>query len=93
MYQNPNEADLKKNSAVTDMELRHRLLSCMAETLTSQQYQVFVLNFLEGMSQKEIAIEFGVSGAAVSKMLSAAKRRLRRALGYTFEVLEDDFPK
>lgn len=93
MHQSPNGEGQKRNSAVTDMELRRQLLSCMAETLTSQQYQAFVLNFLEGMSQKEIAIEFGVSGAAVSKMLSAAKRRLRRALGYTFEVLEDDFPK
>lgn len=35
------EPDDKKNDSVaTDMELRRQLLSCMAETLTSHQYQV-----------------------------------------------------
>ncbi|MDY4484255.1 MAG: sigma-70 family RNA polymerase sigma factor [Butyricicoccus porcorum] len=72
------------------MELRRRLLSCMAETLTSQQYQVFVLNFLEGMPQKEIAAEFGLSRSAVCKTVAAAKYRLRLALGYTFEPPDPD---
>lgn len=88
-----NVADLEKNSVATDMELRRQLLSCMAETLTSQQYQVFVLNFLEGMSQKEIAIEFGLSRSAVCKTIAAAKHKLRCALGYSFETTtpEEDF--
>ena len=80
----------EKNSAGTDMELRRLLLSCMAETLTSQQYQVFVLNFLEGMPQKEIAAEFGLSRSAVCKTVAAAKYRLRLALGYTFEPPDPD---
>lgn len=83
-----NAAGPKRNSVATDMELRRRLLSCMAETLTSQQYQVFVLNFLEGMPQKEIAAEFGLSRSAVCKTVAAAKYRLRLALGYTFETPE-----
>lgn len=93
MSQAQNAADLEKNSVATDMELRRQLLSCMAETLTSQQYQVFVLNFLEGMPQKEIAIEFGLSRSAVCKTVAAAKYKLRCALGYSFEspVPEDDF--
>ena len=81
----PNHAPRKRNSVATDMELRRRLLSCMAETLTSRQYQVFVLNFLEGMPQKEIAAEFGLSRTSVCKTLAAAKYRMRLALGYTFE--------
>lgn len=80
----------KRNSVVTDMELRHRLLSCMAETLTSRQYQVFVLNCLEGMPQKDIAAEFGLSRTAVCKALAAAKYRMRLALGYTFEESDSD---
>ncbi len=90
MSPSQNEDAPKRNSVATDMELRRRLLSCMAETLTRQQYQVFVLNFLEGMPQKEIAAEFGLSSSAVCKTLAAAKYRLRCALGYTFEPLEED---
>lgn len=84
----PSRAARKRNSVATDMELRRRLLSCMAETLTSRQYQVFVLNFLEGMPQKEIAAEFGLSRTSVCKTLAAAKNRMRLALGYTFEPPE-----
>ena len=83
----------EKNSAGTDMELRRLLLSCMAETLTSAQYKVCVLNLLEGMPQKDIASEFGLSRSAVSRTISAAKYRLRRALGYSFEPADpmEDF--
>ncbi|MDO4287245.1 MAG: sigma-70 family RNA polymerase sigma factor [Eubacteriales bacterium] len=92
-HQNRNGGVHEKNSVVTDMALRRQLLSCMAETLTSQQYQVFVLNFLEGMPQKDIADELGLSPSAVCRAVAAAKYRLRLALGYTFEppAPEDDF--
>ena len=86
--QSPEEAVRKRSSVATDTELRRQLMSCMAETLTSRQYQVFVLNCLEGMPQKEIAAEFGLSRTAVSKTLAAAKYRMRLALGYTFEQEE-----
>lgn len=89
-HQSPSEAGHEKSSVVTDMALRRQLLSCMAETLTSQQYQVFVLNFLEGMPQKDIASELGLSPSAVCRSVAAAKYRLRLALGYTFETPEDD---
>ena len=83
----------EKNSAGTDMELRRLLLSCMAETLTSAQYQVCVLNLLEGMTQKEIAEIFGISPSAVSRSISSGQRRLRKALGYHFEQADpmEDF--
>lgn len=84
----PSETDPKNesDSAAVDMELRRRLLSCMAETLTSHQYQVCVLNLLEGMPQKEIAEVFGISRAAVCRTVRVSRRKLRRALGYTFEL-------
>lgn len=80
-------------SAATDMDLRRRLLSCMAETLTRHQYQVCVLNLLEGMTQKEIADIFSISPSAVSRSLSSGQRRLRKALGYHFEQADpmEDF--
>ncbi|MGM9676342.1 MAG: sigma factor-like helix-turn-helix DNA-binding protein, partial [Butyricicoccus sp.] len=39
------------------------------------------MNLLEGMPQKDIASEFGLSRSAVSRTISAAKYRLRLALG------------
>ena len=87
--QGHKEAVRKRSSVATDTELRRQLMSCMAETLTSRQYQVFVLHCLEGMPQKEIAAEFGLSRTAVCKTLAAAKYRMRLALGYTFEEPED----
>lgn len=66
-------------------ELRRLLLHVAARTLTAKQYQVFVLHFLEGMPQKEIAVEFGLTRSAVCKRYAAALYRLRLALGYEFE--------
>lgn len=48
-----------------------------------------MLNFLEGMPQKEIAQEFDLSPSSVSRCLAAAKMRLRKALGYTFEAPQE----
>lgn len=85
--------DQKNDSVAMDMALRRQLLSCMAETLTSHQYQVCVLNLLEGMTQKEIADIFNISPSSVSRSLAAGQRRLRRALGYEFERVDplEDF--
>ncbi len=84
---------LENASVATDMVLRRQLLSCMAETLTRHQYQVCVLNLLEGMTQKEIAEIFGISPSAVSRSISSGQRRLRKALGYHFEQADpmEDF--
>lgn len=76
-------------SAAQGMELRRQLLQCMAETLSRRQYQVFVLNFLEGMSQQEIAAELNISRTSVSRAGMQARFKLRRALGYEFE--DDDY--
>lgn len=88
-HPNPSEAGQEKNSAGTGMELRRQLLSCAAETLTSKEYQVFVLRFLEGMPQKDIASEFYLSRSAVSRTYSRALYKLRKAMGYEFEDVED----
>ena len=82
-HPNPSEAGQEKNSAGTDMELRRRLLSCMAETLTSAQYQVCVLNLLEGMPQKDIASEFGLPPVSriVPFRVTVENKAFRRAGG------------
>lgn len=75
--QNQNETDTKRSSVDTAMELLHLLRSSMANTLTSHQYQVFALHFLEGIPQNEIANEFGLSLSAVSKCYSSTTVSLR----------------
>lgn len=78
-------------SARPGMVLRRQLLQCMAETLTPRQYQAFVLNFLEGMPQNEIASEMGVSQSTVSRHCQAARVRLRQSLGYELEEPTEDW--
>lgn len=78
-------------SAKPGMVLRRQLLQCMAETLTPRQYQAFVLNFLEGMPQNEIAYEMGVSQSTVSRHCQAARVRLRQTLGYELESSDENW--
>ncbi len=90
--QNPSQpSEGGYDSAKAGMALRRQLLQCMAETLTPRQYQVFVLNFLEGMPQSEIACEMGLSQSTVSRHCQAARVRLRQTLGYELETPEDDW--
>lgn len=88
-HNNPNREN-KSSSVSPGMVLRRQLLQCMAETLTPRQYQVFVLNYLEGMPQVEIARELGISPSSVSRHMLWAKERMRRALGYEFAPYESD---
>ena len=92
MPENHNSANRanESNSVSPGMVLRRQLLQCMAETLTPRQYQVFVLNFLEGMPQVEIARELGISPSSVSRHMLCAKDRMRRAMGYEFAPYESD---
>ena len=72
-------ADDQERSAVTPaMESLRQLRWSMAQVLTPKQYQVFALCFLEGMPQKEIAAELGLSVSSVSKIYTSALKKLRR---------------
>ena len=92
MPENQNRAERanESNSVSPGMVLRRQLLQCMAETLTPRQYQVFVLNFLEGMPQVEITRELGISPSSVSRHMLWAKERMRCAMGYEFAPYESD---
>lgn len=70
------------------MALRRQLLSCMAKELTSRQYQVFVLHFLEGMTQVEIAEEFGLTTSSVNRAYRGALNKLRVCMGFAYETEE-----
>lgn len=76
--QSANAADREKDAAEQATELLHLLRWSAAETLTPKQYQVFALCFLEGMPQKEIAAELGMSRSAVSISYTSALKKLRR---------------
>ena len=72
-------ADVQERNTVTPgTELLRQLRWSMAQVLTPKQYQVFALCFLEGMPQKEIAAELGMSRSAVSISYTSALKKLRR---------------
>ena len=92
MPENQNRAERanESNSVSPGMVLRRQLLQCMAETLTPRQYQVYVLNFLEGMPQVEIARELGISPSSVCRHLSIAMSKIRAAMwAETEDEIED----
>ena len=76
--QSANAADREKDAAEQAMESLRQLRWSMAQVLTPKQYQVFALCFLEGMPQKEIAAELGMSRSAVSISYTSALKKLRR---------------
>ena len=76
--QSANAADREKDTAEQAMESLRQLRWSMAQVLTPKQYQVFALCFLEGMPQKEIAAELGLSVSSVSKIYTSALKKLRR---------------
>lgn len=81
-----SEADQKRNLDAAAMELLRLLRWSMAKVLTSQQYQVFTLHWLEGMPQGDIGTEFGMYKSTVSRHYCAAIANLR-----TFWNIEDTY--
>ena len=76
--QSVNVADQENGTVTPGTELLRLLRWSMAQVLTPKQYQVFALCFLEGMPQKEIAAELGMSRSAVSISYTSALKKLRR---------------
>ena len=75
---NVNVDDQERSTVTPAMESLRQLRWSMAQVLTPKQYQVFALCFLEGMPQKEIAAELGMSRSAVSISYTSALKKLRR---------------
>lgn len=67
-----------QNTVEPAMELLRLLRVQMAETLTPKQYQVFTLHFVDGVPQKVIAAELGLSRPEVSRLYRAALEHLRK---------------
>lgn len=81
-----NAADMENRIRELESQLKHtirlesqrKLRWSMAQVLTPKQYQIFALCFLEGMPQKTIAAELGLSVSSVSKIYTSALKKLRR---------------
>ena len=76
--QSVNAAGQERSTVTPATESLRQLRWSMAQVLTPKQYQVFALCFLEGMPQKEIAAELGLSVSSVSKIYTSALKKLRR---------------
>lgn len=76
--QSVNAAGQESSTATPGTESLRQLRWSMAQVLTPKQYQVFALCFLEGMPQKTIAAELGISRAEVCRRYTSAMKKLRR---------------
>lgn len=76
--QSANVDDQERSTVTPAMESLRQLRWSMAQVLTPKQYQIFALHFLEGMPQKTIAAELGLSVSSVSKIYTSALKKLRR---------------
>lgn len=63
-------------------DIRRALFQAMAHELTPPEYQAFVLCCLEDMTQSEVAYALDLSPSVVCRRVNAARRKLRRLLGY-----------
>lgn len=87
-----SHAGQKNDLAATGTDCRRLLLQCAAETLTSQQYQVWVLCYCEGLTQREVSAILDVNPSAVSRCLRAARLKMRKLLGFAPDLpTEQDY--
>lgn len=90
-YQLPDAEEIANAQArfLVTQKVSEYLLNIVEECLTAKQLQIFLLYYVHNINQEEIALTLGLSGgqAVVSQMLALAKRRLRKALGPSFESL------
>lgn len=73
-----NADDQERSTGTPAMESLRLLRWSMAQVLNPKQYQVFALHFLDGVPQRVIAVELGMSRTAVSKAYNNALNRLRK---------------
>lgn len=89
---NSQAGQRKRNLVATGTDCRRLLLQCAAEALTSYQYQVWVLCFCEGLTQREVSTILNVSPSAVSQCLRTAQAKMRRLLGFAVDLpTEQDY--
>lgn len=87
-----SHAGRKRDLVATGMDCRHLLLQCAAESLTSQQYQVWVLCYCEGLTQREVSAILDVNPSDVSRCLRVAQTKMRKLLGFAVDLpTEQDY--
>ena len=76
--QSVNAAGQERSTVTPATESLRQLRWSMAQVLTPKQYQIFAMHFLDGVPQKTIADELGLSVSSVSKIYTSALKKLRR---------------
>lgn len=64
--------------------LKRNLQFAMEEELTPRQREMMVMNVFQNKNVSEIASELNINVSTVSRTLTRAKKRLQRALRYSF---------
>ncbi|MGE4547947.1 MAG: sigma-70 family RNA polymerase sigma factor [Intestinibacillus sp.] len=76
------EASAAGDNSAWRAAFRTAFFRAMQDELTARQHEALCLHYLEGLSQRQIAVRWGVSPSAVCRHLQRAKTRLRRLLAY-----------
>ncbi len=79
-------AQLGADDSAFRAAFREAFFEALQKQLTARQYEVLLLNEVEGLSGKEIAHKLGISQSAVSRHLTRGKKRLRVLLSYNLEL-------
>lgn len=79
-------AQLGADDSAFRAAFRDAFFEAMQQELTARQYEVLLLNEVEGLSGKEIAHKLGISQSAVSRHLTRGKKRLRVLLSYNLAL-------
>lgn len=77
--------DLSGDNSAWRAAFRAAFFRAMREALTQRQYDVLRLHYIEGLPQKEIAAQWGISPSAVCRHLARGKKKLRQLLSYNLE--------
>ena len=77
--------EISEDNSTWKNSFRQMFHRAMRDVLTSRQYDVLMLYYVQGLRQNQIAARWGVSPSAVSKHLKRARKRLIVMLAYNLE--------
>lgn len=77
--------EISEDNSTWKNSFRQMFYRAMRDVLTSRQYDVLMLYYVQGLRQNQIAARWGVSPSAVSKHLKRARKRLTVMLAYNLE--------
>lgn len=77
--------ELAEDNSAWRAAFRRSFLQALQEELTARQYETLWRHYVEGESQRDIALALGISPSAVCRHIARARRRLQHLLMYNLD--------